>query len=62
MKNKHAIPIILLIVISAVIFSNTFKNPFMWDDRDLIVENKYIEDLEYIPFLFSTQYWNHYYP
>ena len=36
---------------------NTFKNSFIWDDKDLIVNNQYIRSLKFVPFMFSPQYW-----
>jgi len=54
---KHIIPVILLILITTVLFANTLKNSFVWDDRDLVVENIYIRSARYIPFLLSPSYW-----
>lgn len=60
--NKHVIALILLVFISIILFSNTFRNSFIWDDEHLIVDNRYIKGLKHIPFLFTTQYWNHHHP
>ena len=57
MKNKHILPIIVLIVISAAIFSNTLKNSFMWDDKSVIVKGRYVKDIKNIPFFFTPAYW-----
>ncbi|MDD5194265.1 MAG: tetratricopeptide repeat protein [Candidatus Omnitrophica bacterium] len=61
-KFKHILSCILLVLISFVVFSNTLDNAFIWDDKSLIVENKYIQSLKSIPFLFSLQYWKDYAP
>ena len=61
-KKKHTISLLVLIILGFVVFSNTFRNPFMWDDEELIVENKYIQSPGSIPFLFSLQYWKYYAP
>ncbi|MBU1062056.1 MAG: tetratricopeptide repeat protein [Candidatus Omnitrophica bacterium] len=60
--RKYFIPLILLILISIIVFSNTFKNPFVWDEEELIVDNRYTKSLKDIPFLFNPKYWNYYYP
>ncbi|MCM8786784.1 MAG: hypothetical protein NC935_01880 [Candidatus Omnitrophica bacterium] len=40
--NKHFISCILLIIVSALVFSNSLhSNFFIWDDEDLIVRNEY---------------------
>ena len=62
MNMKRYIAFILLILVSIIIFSNTFQNPFMWDDNELIVENRYIKHLKFIPFLFSFTYWKYHHP
>ncbi|MFC1699992.1 tetratricopeptide repeat protein [Candidatus Omnitrophota bacterium] len=34
----------------------------MWDDKDLIVENRYVKQLKYIPYLFTYSYWRYHHP
>jgi len=49
--------VILLILVCVVLFANTLGNSFIWDDKDVIIENRFIKDPGYIPFLFSPGYW-----
>lgn len=60
--KDYIVPFILLIIVSGLIFSNTLNNPFMWDEKEFIVENSYTKGLKDAPFLFSPVYWRHYYP
>jgi len=60
--KTHILPVSLLVIVSLALFANTFSNPFIWDDKDLILDHAYIKDPGYIPFLFTPQYWNHYSP
>jgi tetratricopeptide (TPR) repeat protein len=57
--RKHFVYLIILIVIPVILFSNTFKNPFIWDDEELIFEDSYIKSLKSLPLLFSPTYWAH---
>jgi len=57
-KWKHIVSVTALVLLCGVIFANTFKNAFIWDDADLIVADRHIRSLRNIPFLFAPQYWN----
>ncbi|MEW6042398.1 MAG: tetratricopeptide repeat protein, partial [Elusimicrobiota bacterium] len=50
----------VLLIFVAVFFSysNSFKNKFVYDDRSLIVENKYIHNWNYLPAFFRTGMWS----
>ncbi|MDD5194264.1 MAG: tetratricopeptide repeat protein [Candidatus Omnitrophica bacterium] len=61
-KKNQAISLIILIILSALVFSNTLKNSFIWDDEELILENKHTQTLRDIPFLFSPAHWKYYVP
>lgn len=68
-KAKIAILSIALIVVLGVIaYANSFSNPFIWDDENLIVNNPYIKDIRLIKSVFTkdlgygTQFSNFYRP
>ncbi len=52
LKTKH-LHIILIIFLSCIIYSNTFFNPFVFDDKFFIVDNFEIRSLKKIPSYFS---------
>jgi protein O-mannosyl-transferase len=43
---------LLLAVASVIAYSNSFHNPFIWDDLYLIIDNHLIKDFRYLPELF----------
>ncbi len=49
--------IFILIVVAVIVYINTLANGFIWDDEDLIMEDKYIKSPQYIGYLFTPQYW-----
>ncbi|MDP8298428.1 MAG: tetratricopeptide repeat protein [Candidatus Tantalella remota] len=55
----HIVCLFLLVVVCAAIFSNTLGNSFVWDDKEAIVEDQYLQNIRYIPSLFSPEYWRH---
>jgi tetratricopeptide (TPR) repeat protein len=57
--NKRQAPVVLLILFTLILFSNTFSSPFIWDDEELIFQDPYIKELKYIPVLFTPVYWKH---
>jgi len=57
MDNKDAIKIIVISALCLVSFINTLNNEFVWDDRDIIEENRYIRDMGHIPYFLHTEYW-----
>jgi len=46
--------LLLIAVISAAVYSNSFSNSFHFDDQHFIVENPYIQDLRNIPSFFLS--------
>lgn len=52
LKTKH-FHILLVIILSFIIYSNTFFNPFIFDDQFFIVDNFEIRSLKNIPSYFS---------
>jgi len=57
-KNLHILSVLLILVISIAIYSNTFKNGFVYDDRFTIVDNIFIKDWKNLPELFSKTYFS----
>ena len=57
-RKKH-IFLIILIFVPIILFANTFRNPFMWDDEELILDDSYIRNLKSAAVLFSPKYWTH---
>jgi len=58
----------LIVALGAITYANSFDNPFMWDDGNLIVDNPYIKDASFFKDLFTkdlvygTQFSNFYRP
>ena len=47
----------LLIIISAALYSNTLKNPFIWSETSVILDNEDFRDLGNFKSFFSPRYW-----
>lgn len=47
--------LLLIAVISAAVYANSFHNSFHFDDQHYIVENPYIQDIRNIPSFFSSR-------
>jgi len=61
MKTK--INILILAIVSALVFVNTLKNSFMWDDAgliDMISDEKYQQHLRNPFFFLTLSYWKEY--
>ena len=57
--TKQALSAIFLISILGIIcYANSFDNQFVWDDENLIVDNKYIRNFSYIPHIFTSPLFN----
>lgn len=55
--NIHRLSILILILVCVTLFINTLNNAFIWDDKDLILKNKYIRSIRSIPSLFDPIRW-----
>jgi tetratricopeptide (TPR) repeat protein len=53
---KVLLSVLFLAVLAFLIYSGTLNNSFMWDDRKVVLEDRYIKDLKFIPRLFSLEY------
>jgi hypothetical protein len=45
--HRSLLPIVLTVLLSLFAYSNTFRVPFQFDDKPVIVENPIIKDLRY---------------
>jgi len=52
-RLSNVIAICLIIVTGTCVYANSFKNPFIWDDGGLIVNNLQIRNISNIPRLFG---------
>ncbi len=58
----------LIVILGIIVYANSFSNPFIWDDENLIVTNPYIKNIRLIKNLFTkdlafgTQFSNFYRP
>jgi len=43
--KKNTLAVLLIILLSVVIFANTIKNEFVWDDKSFIIQDNEIKDL-----------------
>ena len=53
-KLKVTFSVVFLFLFTMLIYSNSLNNSFMWDDHNLILQNRFIKDFKYIPYFFST--------
>jgi tetratricopeptide (TPR) repeat protein len=57
LTGRFLLHIVLLIVISSAVYLNTLSHDFVFDDMDIIVENKYISDFsKNFPAFFNKTY------
>ncbi|MFQ5441159.1 MAG: tetratricopeptide repeat protein [Thermodesulfobacteriota bacterium] len=49
--------ILILFVVACAVYLNTLHNGFVYDDEFVIVNNKWIRDLAYLPEIFSSTLW-----
>jgi len=61
-RKRHWVYLILLVLLTFLVFSNTLRNGFIWDDEELIVGNRFIKSLVNLPFIFTFNYWNNFHP
>ena len=54
MVNKKSFLLFLILVTAILIYSPSFKNPFIWDDLHLIVNNSDIKSFGNLPSVFKT--------
>jgi tetratricopeptide (TPR) repeat protein len=55
MKITKTTHILFIALIITIVFSNSLKNNFAWDDKYLIVDNPYLKDWRYFSKMFTDQ-------
>ena len=55
--EKKVIHVLLITIIALCAYSNTFHNPFLFDDEPSIVDNQFIKSLD--NFLLNTKGYNY---
>jgi len=55
--RKHALPVVLIIVVAAGVFVNALRSEFIWDDYAVIAHNDHIRDLHDPLRFFGLDYW-----
>ncbi len=55
--REHAVPLILIAIVSGAVFLNALPSQFVWSDNPMIVDNVHIRDLRNCPRFFAPQYW-----
>ncbi|MDD5530743.1 MAG: tetratricopeptide repeat protein [bacterium] len=52
--KKHFIPVFLIIILGIIVYTNSFRNEFVYDDIGIIKENVYIKDWHNFLKIFNT--------
>ncbi len=55
---KHFFPLLLTLAAALLFYSNTYNNEFVFDDHDIIVNNKAIRDITDLKTVLTTNYWH----
>ncbi len=55
-KRGAKLAIILIIFITALVYANSLKNSFVWDDYVVIVDNNFVKSWKNFPTIFSKSY------
>lgn len=53
-----AAAIILIMLIAAGVYANTLFNGFVYDDESQVLENPWIRDARFIPYMFTSSVWS----
>ena len=57
-SGSRAAFIAAVAAIAAVVYLNTLSNGFVWDDNILILKNRWITGIRYLPQIFSSSLWS----
>ena len=57
MRLFRILPIIVVIAVCFLVYGNTLRNGFVYDDIPQVVQNPWIRDFRYLPEIFSTNAW-----
>ncbi len=55
-KRSARLAIILIIFITALVYANSLKNSFVWDDYVVIVDNNFVKSWKNFPAIFRKSY------
>ena len=55
-RKHHAVALCLILIVTSGVFANSLQSKFIWDDRDLILENHYIKDWGYLPLALTKDF------
>lgn len=55
-RSKNLLIILLIVVVAFAVYCNTFRNPFVYDDRILIENNRALDDPRNLKDLFNDRY------
>ncbi len=58
---RSRIPMLVLLGIPSIVYVSCLGHGFVWDDHGLIQIDPWIQDLRHLSFLFSPEYWTHYF-
>lgn len=56
--KRYPLSPVLIIVISVLLYANTLGNGFVYDDEEIVVNNRFIRDLHNIPYLAGKNYFS----
>jgi len=55
-KRGAGLALILIVFIAALVYANSLKNSFVWDDYVVIVNNNFVKSWRNLPVIFSKDY------
>ncbi|MBM4079741.1 MAG: hypothetical protein FJ278_08585, partial [Planctomycetes bacterium] len=47
----------LIILVTLLVFANAIQAPFVWEDKELVLENRFIRSFSSAKFFFLPSYW-----
>ncbi|MBM4050221.1 MAG: hypothetical protein FJ279_34425, partial [Planctomycetes bacterium] len=50
-------PLWLIILVTLLVFANAIQAPFVWEDKELVLENRFIRSFSSAKFFFLPSYW-----
>ncbi len=56
-KTIYLLFVSIILLVSFAVYFNSLFNGFVYDDNSLILENKWIREIRFIPEIFSTSIW-----
>ena len=53
-KTTHIFNIVLIVLLGVIVYGNSIKGEFIWDDEYLVKNNVYIRNISYLPQIFTN--------